>query len=216
MFRFFFLVVMLLALGLTYARANEMPRFSEATLELCPESFAPYEAEWTVECFLNAIRAWNVGALSELTADPSAFECRSDAPCNEHFAFGPAPWDGAHDDKRPLYDMISGAQVVTVEYIEGDEGLEAVFYPGWSEDAHYPKPELNSANWMNSFFICAIEFQPSLGVWLIADGFCYSDIGDGTTRARQDEEHYVEPLPEPRNASFVVEAERVPRAAAFH
>jgi len=201
MFRFIFLLIFLAAMSVPLlARANDMPRFSATTLELCPETFAAHEPEWTAECLINAVRAWNVKAIAELTADPAAFACSANAPCHRDFVFGPTPWNGAEAEKRPLFYMISAAHVVTVEYVEGEHGLEAVFYPGWSREARYPKPELNSANWMNSFFVCAMAFEPSLGVWLIADGFCHSEMG---SREDAPEERHVEPLPDARHAMRV-------------
>ena len=200
MVRFIFLGLFLAAVAVPYAAgANEKPRFSESTLELCASEFAQFEQDWTAECLINAIRAWNVGALKELTADTRAFDCRRHRPCNEDFVFGPAPWSGAPMEKRSLFDMISAARAVTVDYVQGEDGsVEAVFYPGWGEEAHYPRPELTSANWMHSFFICKMEFEPSLGVWLIADGFCHSEMSD--MPALHDPERNVEPLPDARNA----------------
>lgn len=198
MVRFFFLGLFLAAVAVPFAaNANEKPRFSETTLELCPAEFAPFEKEWTAECLINAVRAWNVGALIELTATPTAFQCSRGAHCNEDFVFGPAPWTGAPMEKRSLFDMISAAQEITVEYVQReDENIEAIFYPGWSKSSEYAKPELTSANWMNVFFVCTMEFEPGLGVWLIADGFCHSEIG-GSAMPR---EYDVEPLPGARNA----------------
>ena len=73
MFKYIFLGLLLVAVAVPLiAKANEKPRFSDSTLELCPEEFAPYEAEWTAECLVNAVRAWNIGALIELTADATA------------------------------------------------------------------------------------------------------------------------------------------------
>ncbi len=185
------------------ANANEKSRFSESTLALCPEEFAPHEAEWTAECLVNAVRAWNVGALIELTADTSAFECKRNRPCNENFVFGPAPWDGAPSEKRSLFEMVAEARTMTVEYVQDAEGtIEAIFYPGWSYGSKHTKPELTSANWMNQFFVCTMKFSPELGVWLIADGFCHSEIG--TSRRPREHDRYVEPLPQARSASFSI------------
>ena len=203
MFKYICLGLFLAAVALPLiAKANEKPRFSDSTLELCPEEFAPYEAEWTAECLVNAVRAWNIGALIELTADATAFECRRNRPCHENFVFGPEPWDGANSEKRSIFDMISAARTISVDYLHDAEGnIEAIFYPGWTDEADYEKPELTSANWMNQFFVCAMEFEPNLGVWLIADGFCHSEIG--TRSIPREPEHYVEPLPEARSAFYV-------------
>ena len=202
MFRYFFLGVLLAAVAVPLmVNANEKSRFSESTLALCPEEFAQYEAEWTAECLVNAVRAWNIGALIELTADTTAFECRRNRPCHENFVFGPAPWEGAPSDKRSLFEMIAAARTISVDYVQDAEGsIEAIFYPGWGYGAHQAKPELTSANWMNQFFVCAMEFSPDLGVWLIADGFCHSEIG--TSPMPDEHDRYVEPLPPARSASY--------------
>jgi len=202
MFRYLFLAVFLAASVFSFlANANEKPRFSKTTLELCPEEFAPYEAEWTAECLVNAVRAWNIGALIELTADQSAFECRRNTPCNENFVFGPEPWEGAGSEKLSIFEMISSTRIISVDYLHNAEGdLEAIFYPGWGGESGDTKPALSSANWMNAFFVCAMEFKPSLGVWLIANGFCHSDIE--TTPATDEPEQYVKPLPGARNAVY--------------
>jgi hypothetical protein len=200
MVRFLFLGIFLAAVASPFvAQANEKPRFSDTTLELCPVEYAQFEEEWTTQCLINAVRAWNVGALIELTASPNAFRCVRDQPCNEDFALGPAPWRDAPMEKRSLFDMISASQEVTVEYVSNEDGtVEAIFYPGWSKNAHSSKPELTNANWMNSFFVCKMEFQPDLGVWLIADDFCHSDTG--TMPLPRELDRPVDPLPGARNA----------------
>jgi len=200
MFRFVFLGLLLATVVAPIAvNASEKPRFSETTLELCPAEFAQFEEEWTARCLINAVRAWNIRALSELTADSATFECRSGASCREDFAFGPAPWNGAPMEKRSLFDMISTANEVTIEYVRSEDGgVEAIFYPGWSEDAWYPRPELTSANWMHSFFVCAMEFEPSLGVWLISDGFCHSEMS--APPPLSDAGQLSRPLPGARSA----------------
>lgn len=202
MFRYFFLGVLLAAVAFPLmVNAEEKSRFSESTLALCPEEFAQYEAEWTAECLVNAIRAWNIRALIELTADTTTFECRRDRPCHENFVFGPAPWEGAPTDKRSLFDMIATARTISVDYVQDAEGsIEAIFYPGWTHGTHRAKPELSSANWMNQFFVCAMEFEPDLGVWLIADDFCHAEIG--TTPPPREHDRYVKPLPGARSASY--------------
>jgi hypothetical protein len=204
MFKYFFLGVLLAAVAFPLmANANETSRFSESTLALCPEEFAQFEAEWTAECLINAVRAWNIGALIELTADATAFECRRNRPCQENFVFGPAPWEGAPTEKRSLFDMIASARTISVDYVQDAEGaIEAIFYPGWTDGSQRAKPELTSANWMNQFFVCAMEFVPDLGVWLIADDFCHSEIGMPPVPHEHD--RYVEPLPEARSASYVL------------
>ena len=203
MFRYFFLGVLLAAVAIPFvANAEEKSRFSESTLALCPEEFAPYEPEWTAECLVNAIRAWNIGALMELTVDSSALECRRDRPCHEDFVFGPAPWKGAPSEKRSLFDMIATAHTISVEYIQNADGsIEAIFYPGWAMGTQREKPELSSANWMNKFFVCALEFKPDYGVWLIANDFCHAETGTRPPSRRQ--ERYVEPLPGARSAFYL-------------
>jgi hypothetical protein len=203
MFRYLFLAVLLAASVFSFlSYASVKPRFSETTLELCPEEFAQFEAEWTAECLVNAVRAWNIGALIELTADPSAFECRHNTPCNENFVFGPEPWEGAGSDKFSIFELISSARIISVDYLYNAEGnLEAIFYPGWGGESEDTKPALSSANWMNTFFVCAMEFEPSLGVWLIANGFCHSEIHP--TPALSERNQNVKPLPGARSAVYV-------------
>ena len=202
MVRYFFLGVFLAAVAIPLiANAGEKSRFSESTLALCPEEFAPYEVEWTAECLVNAIRAWNIGALMELTADSTAFECGRNRPCHENFVFGPAPWIGAPSDKRSLFDMIATARTISVEYVhDADGSVEAIFYPGWTHGTQREKPELSSANWMNQFFVCALEFDVDLGAWLIADDFCHAEIGTSPSPRRRD--RHVEPLPDARSAFY--------------
>ena len=202
MFKYFFLGVLLAAVAFPLmANANEKSRFSVSTLALCPEEFAQYEAEWTAECLINAVRAWNIGALIELTADTTAFECRRNRPCHENFVFGPTPWEGAPTEKRSLFDMIAVARTISVDYVQDAEGaIEAIFYPGWTDGSQRAKPELTSANWMNQFFVCAMEFAPDLGVWLIADDFCHSEIG--TQPVPHEHDRYVEPLPKARSGCW--------------
>jgi hypothetical protein len=97
--------------------------------------------------------------------------------------------------------MIAAARTISVEYVQDAEGdIEAIFYPGWADGTYRAKPELTSANWMNQFFVCAMEFSPDLGVWLIADGFCHSEIGASPIPDEND--RYVEPLPQARSASY--------------
>lgn len=200
MLKYFFLGAFLSAVAIPLiAYAGEESRFSESTLTYCPEEFAPHEVEWTAECLVNAIRAWNIGALMELTADSTAFECRRNRPCHENFVFGPAPWKGAPSDKRSLFDMVATARIISIDYVQNADGsVEAIFYPGWSYGTQREKPELSSANWMNQFFVCAMEFEPDLGVWLIADDFCHSEIGTSPSPRKRD--RYVEPLPGTRSA----------------
>ena len=145
MLKYFFLGVFAAAFAVPMmAEAGEKSRFSESTLALCPEEFAPHEAEWTAECLVNAIRAWNIGALSELAADPTAFECRRNRPCHENFVFGPTPWNGAPSDKRSLFDMVAMARTISVEYVQNADGsIEAIFYPGWTRGTQMEKPELS-------------------------------------------------------------------------
>ena len=204
MFRYLFLGVFLAAVAVPFvANAEENARFSETTLALCPEEFAPHEVEWTAECLVNAIRAWNIGALIELSADPSAFECKRNRPCHEDFVFGPAPWLGAPSDKRSLFDMIATARTISVDYVHNPDGsVEAIFYPGWTYGAQYDKPELSSANWMNEFFVCAMEFDAGLDVWLIAGDFCHAAFGTSLPPRRRD--RHVEPKAGARSAAYSV------------
>jgi hypothetical protein len=199
MSRYFFLAALLAAVAVP-ATAGEESRFSESTLAYCPVEFAPHEVEWTAECLVNAIRAWNIGALKELTADSNAFECRRNRPCHENFVFGPAPWKGAPSEKRSLFDMVAMARTISIEYVHNSDGsIEAIFYPGWSRGTQREKPELSSANWMNQFFVCDMEFDADLGVWLIADDFCHAEIG--TTPRPRRRAPDSEELPRTRSAS---------------
>jgi hypothetical protein len=208
MFKYVFLGFLLAAVAFPFmAHADEKPRFSDSTLELCPEEFAPFEAEWTAECLVNAVRAWNIGALIELSSDPAAFECSHSRPCHEDFVFGPEPWEGAALEKRSIFDMIAVARMISVDYLhDADGNIEAIFYPGWSNESDQAKPELTSANWMNQFFVCAMEFDASIDVWLIADGFCHAEIGTPSVPREpvpREPGPYIEPVPQARSASYL-------------